>query len=78
LMFATPVIYPLSIVNTQVREWMCLNPLCAAFELFRYGFFGQGTVSTYSLIYSLVMMVILIITGSMLFNKYSNKLQDVI
>jgi lipopolysaccharide transport system permease protein len=78
LMFATPVIYPLSIVNTQVREWMSLNPLCAAFELFRYGFFGQGTVSTYSVMYSVAMMVILIITGSMLFNKYSNKLQDVI
>jgi lipopolysaccharide transport system permease protein len=78
LMFATPVIYPLSIVPGEVREWMSLNPLCAAFELFRYGFFGHGTVSMYSVIYSVTMMAILMTSGSMLFNKYANKLQDVI
>ena len=36
LMFATPVIYPLSIINPEVRHWVNLNPLCSVVELFRW------------------------------------------
>ena len=78
LMFATPVIYPLSIVHPDVRIWFNLNPLCSVVELFRFGFLGAGTFTTYQLLYSMVCMVLLILTGSLLFNKFGNKLQDVI
>jgi lipopolysaccharide transport system permease protein len=78
LMFATPVIYPLSIVEYPVRRWISLNPLCSMFELFRQGFLGQGTTSFADLAYSIIVMTILLLIGSMLFNKFGNKLQDVI
>ena len=78
LMFATPVIYPMSIVEPSVRRWVNLNPLCSLFELFRFGFLGQGTFNELQLIYSVVSAVVLILIGSMLFNKFGNKLQDVI
>jgi lipopolysaccharide transport system permease protein len=78
LMFATPVIYPLSIVHPDVRQWVNLNPLCSLVELFRFGFLGAGTFTEWQLLYSFVCMVLLILTGSLLFNKFGNKLQDVI
>ena len=78
LMFATPVIYPLSIVHPQVRQWVNLNPLCSVVELFRFGFLGEGTFTAFQLMYSFGCMVLLILTGSLLFNKFGNKLQDVI
>jgi len=78
LMFATPVIYPLSIVNPDVRIWFNLNPLCSVVELFRFGFMGEGTFTGLQLLYSFSCMALLILTGSLLFNKFGNKLQDVI
>lgn len=78
LMFATPVIYPLSIVNPDMRSWVNLNPLCSVVELFRFGFLGEGTFTDWQLLYSFTCMVVLILTGSLLFNKFGNKLQDVI
>lgn len=78
LMFATPVIYPLSIVNPEMQTWVTLNPLCSVVELFRVGFLGEGTVTELQLLYSSVCAVILILAGSLLFNKFGNKLQDVI
>jgi lipopolysaccharide transport system permease protein len=78
LMFATPVIYPLSIVHPEMRSWVNVNPLCSLVELFRFGFLGSGTFTVWQLLYSLICMVLLILTGSLLFNKFGNKLQDVI
>jgi lipopolysaccharide transport system permease protein len=78
LMFATPVIYPLSIVEPDMRLLLLLNPLCSVVELFRFGFLGEGTFTDLQLLYSLACMVFLILTGSLLFNKFGNKLQDVI
>lgn len=78
LMFATPVIYPLSIVNPEMRSWVNLNPLCSVVEFFRYGFLGEGTFTEWQLMYSFACMVLLIAGGALLFNKFGNKLQDVI
>ncbi|HEY0653430.1 MAG TPA: ABC transporter permease [Chryseosolibacter sp.] len=78
LMFATPIIYPISMVDEKFRMWVYLNPLSSLVEYFRFGFLGQGTFSAYQLIYSAAVAVILNLIGIMLFNKYGNKLQDVI
>jgi lipopolysaccharide transport system permease protein len=78
MMFATPIIYPLSIVNEKFRFWVYVNPLSSLVEFFRYGFLGQGTFTLYQLAYSAVFAVMLNFIGIMLFNKYGNKLQDVI
>lgn len=78
LMFATPVIYPMSIVHRDFRQWVALNPLTSVVELFRFGFLGSGTFTTQQILYSVVCTVLLIFAGSLLFNKFGNKLQDVI
>jgi lipopolysaccharide transport system permease protein len=78
LMFATPVIYPLSMVDHDIRKWITLNPLSSVFELFRFGFLGTGTFTWSQVGVSVGMMVLMVFAGSILFNKYGNKLQDVI
>lgn len=78
LMFATPIIYPLSIVDPSVRQWVTLNPLCSVVELFRFGFLGEGSFTHYELLYSILCTSVVILVGTMLFNKFGNKLQDVI
>ena len=78
LMFATPVIYPLSIVHPDVRAWVNLNPLCAPVELFRFGFLGAGTFTELQILYSAICVGLFILAGTLLFNKFGNKLQDVI
>lgn len=78
MMFATPIIYPLSIVNEEFRIWVNLNPLSSLVEYFRFGFLGEGTFTFYQLGYSAAFALMLNVIGIMLFNKYGNKLQDVI
>lgn len=78
LMFATPVIYPLSIVQSDMRKWVALNPLCSMVEIFRFGFLGEGTFTGWQVLYSFCCMAVLTIAGVLLFNKFGNKLQDVI
>jgi lipopolysaccharide transport system permease protein len=78
MMFATPIIYPLSIVNEKFRIWVYMNPLSSLVEFFRFGFLGHGTFTGYQLAYSAIFAIVLNLAGIMLFNKYGNKLQDVI
>ena len=78
LMFATPVIYPLSIVSRDIQGIVLFNPLTPVFEFFRYAFLGNGMFNYLQLLYSLVSMIVLIVFGSMLFNKFGSKLQDVL
>jgi lipopolysaccharide transport system permease protein len=78
LMFATPIIYPISVVNPEFQFWVYLNPLSSMVELYRFGFLGQGTFTGLQLGYSVVCALVLVAFGVMLFNKFGNKLQDVI
>ncbi|HVF39494.1 MAG TPA: ABC transporter permease, partial [Gemmatimonadaceae bacterium] len=50
LMFATPIIYPLSYVNEQYRWLIRANPLASIMETFRFATLGRGTIDTPALI----------------------------
>jgi lipopolysaccharide transport system permease protein len=78
LMFATPVIYPLSIVSGDIQMFVLFNPLTPVLEFFRFAFLGNGTFTYLQLLYSMTSMIVLIVFGSMLFNKFGSKLQDVL
>jgi lipopolysaccharide transport system permease protein len=78
LMFVTPIFYPLAAVREDFRWIVEINPLTPLFELFRLGLLGEGTVVFSQLIYSMLFMIVIFITGLLLFNKKGNKLIDVI
>lgn len=79
LMYATPVIYPLS----QAGEGTILllikaNPLTPLIESFRQGFMGQGVVDWNLWIYSIVFMLITLALGTVIFNKVEKDFMDTV
>ena len=80
-MYATPVIYPLSVMEGSYKKYMWLiqaNPLTAVMETFRYGFLGQGTFSWFALGYSAIFAVGVVLFGILIFNKVERSFMDVI
>jgi len=81
LMYATPVIYPLSVMEGHYKKYMWLiqaNPLTAVLETFKYGFLGQGTFSWFALGYSLLFSIVVLLLGILIFNKVERSFMDVI
>jgi len=80
-MYATPVIYPLSIMEEKYKSLMWvieLNPLTSVIEAFKYGFLGAGTFTWWSLAYSLIFAVVVFLVGSWTFNKVERSFVDVV
>ncbi|MDH7460475.1 ABC transporter permease [Chitinophagaceae bacterium 26-R-25] len=77
-MFATPVVYPASIVPEQYQILFWLNPLTAVIETFRAGFFSNEPVYILHLLFSCVEVLLLILVGITLFKKQELKVMDVI
>jgi len=78
LMYATPVIYPLSRIPPQYKWVLLANPMSAIIETFRYGFLGQGSFSWGSLIYSSVVTVVILFLGTIIFNKVEKTFMDTV
>ncbi len=78
LMYATPVIYPVSALPEAYRPWMQANPLAPIVEAFRYAFLGAGTLSPTSLLYSAGFMLAVLLIGLVLFNRIEQTFMDTV
>lgn len=78
LMYATPVVYPLSEISPKYRWIAELNPLTSVFEAFKYGFLGAGTFSWGTLAYSMGVTVVLLIFGALIFNRTEKTFIDTV
>lgn len=78
LMYATPVIYPLSTIPEQYRVYLEWNPISPLIEFFRYMFTGTGTFTAASLMYSAGMMGLVLFVGLLLFNKVEKTFMDTV
>jgi lipopolysaccharide transport system permease protein len=81
LMYCTPVIYPLSKIQTQYPQylWLALaNPMSAVVETFRYGFLGAGTYDVMNLLYSATATLIILFIGVLLFNHVERTFMDTV
>lgn len=78
LMYATPVIYPLSTVPEKYRWVVLMNPMTAIIETFKYGFLGAGTVSPWHLAYSGLFTVLLLLAGILVFNRVERTFMDTV
>ena len=76
LMYATPVIYPLSAAPDKYRIFIALNPMSGLIETFRFGFLGTGAFYPGAFIYSVFASVIFLILGLMVFNKVEKDFVD--
>lgn len=78
MMYASPVVYPISIVPDKYRFWLLLNPVTSIIEVFKYIFIGQGYFSWDALGYSFVFMVLLLAIGVIIFNKVEKTFMDTV
>lgn len=69
LMYATPIIYPSSIVPSSFKWINWVNPLSPIFEAFRYSFLGMGQYPIARVGFSAIIGIFLFFTGLILFNK---------
>ena len=78
LMYATPVIYPLSQVEGKFLILLKANPLTPLIESFRIGFMGQGIVEWNLWIYSIVFMLVTLAISTVIFNKVEKDFMDTV
>ena len=80
-MYATPIIYPLSVMKSNYPDkvWLiAANPLTAIIETFKYGFTGVGVFEWNYLLYSLAVTLAVMLFGIMVFNRVQKNFMDVI
>ncbi len=78
LMYATPVIYPLSSIPDRYKFYMLANPISSIMETFKLSFLGEGTFSIGGLIYSAVFAVIVLLFGILIFNRTEKSFMDTV
>ena len=78
LMYATPVIYPASSIPERFRWIILANPMTSIVEAFRYAFLGAGTVDIIHLLYSFVFMLVVVVIGSIIFNRVEQTFMDTV
>lgn len=78
LMYATPVIYPLSFAPEQYRTLLNINPLTPIFEAFKYSCLGVGTFSITGLLYSAGFLVVTLFLSILIFNRTEQRFMDTV
>lgn len=70
LMFATPVIYPVSVVENEfLRFLLSLNPMSVAIDIFRSVFDPSILIETEIIIWGLVLAILCLVVGVFYFRK---------
>jgi len=77
-MYATPVIYPMSLLEGNYLKAMWFNPMSHVLEAFKYMFLGEGLFSIEGLLYSSSFAIFLLIIGIMVFNKTEKNFVDTV
>ncbi len=78
-MYATPIVYPASLVmKPSLKLLLWLNPMTAVVEFSRYGFTGQGSADLGGLGLSWAVTLLVLVSGLFLFNKLQRTFVDTI
>jgi lipopolysaccharide transport system permease protein len=79
LMYATPVVYPMSTVNNQnLKFWLSINPLAPIIEAFRFALLGTGSFESLQLLYSAIFICVVMIVGFLMFGKVEKTFMDTV
>jgi lipopolysaccharide transport system permease protein len=77
-MYATPVVYPLSVVPEKYKWLFILNPMTTIIESFRYAFLGISSVNSTMIMMSWSITLFILIIGVILFNKVEKSFMDTV
>lgn len=78
MMYASPIVYPLSIVTAKYRWLILANPVTSVIETFKYAFLGAGEFNLFHLGYSIIFTLILLIISLIIFHKVEKSFMDTV
>lgn len=78
LMYATPIVYPLSRIGEKYKWLLLANPMTSIVETFRLGFLGKGTFSWGALAYSTGVTLFVLLAGVVIFNRVEKSFMDTV
>ena len=77
-MYATPVVYPISMVSGKLAVFMALNPMTAIIEVFRHAFLGGQLIPLWYWGTSIGTTIFLLLLGIVLFSKVEKNFMDTV
>lgn len=79
LMYVSLVVIPLSLFQEKGIEWLVkYNPMAHVIETGRYMLLNEGTVSSFGIIYTSIITIIVLFVGIVIFNKTEKTFIDTI
>jgi lipopolysaccharide transport system permease protein len=79
LMYASPIIYPFSILSEKMRFILNIaNPMSSIIEAVKFGFLGEGVFDVVFLSISFLYMIIILAIGLILFNRVEKSFMDTV
>jgi lipopolysaccharide transport system permease protein len=78
LMYATPIIYPLSFTSGKLHSLISLNPLTPIMESFRYAFFSIGSFDWSGLAVTSIFSFSVLFLGIIIFNQVEKSFMDTV
>ena len=77
-MYATPVVYPSSLLGEPWRTLYGLNPMAGVIEGFRWALLGSGTSPGGIIYISALATIILLVTGIIYFRRMEKRFADIV
>jgi lipopolysaccharide transport system permease protein len=78
LMYATPVIYPVSTIPEKYKVYIMANPMTPIIETFKNAFLGSGHASLSGIMYATVFTLVVLFLGIIVFNKTEKSFIDTV
>ena len=77
-MYATPIVYPLSIIPEKYRLLAAINPMTSVVETFRGAFLGVSTITANHIIVSVAVTIFIFFIGFLLFHRIEKSFMDTV
>jgi lipopolysaccharide transport system permease protein len=77
-MYATPIVYPISVIPAEWRPLFSINPMVGVIEGFRWAVFSNDSPNVIAIGISLAVISLLLIGGLMFFRRMEHSFADLI
>jgi lipopolysaccharide transport system permease protein len=77
-MYATPIIYPLSVIPDKYKIFILANPLTAIIITFKSSLLGTQSINYSYLVYSSVFTLVILFLGIVIFNRVERSFMDTV
>ena len=78
MMYASPIVYPLSIVPEKYKWIIIANPVTSIIESLKYAFLGVGEFNWFYLGYSTLFTIVLFMIGLVIFHRVEKSFMDTV